>query len=175
MVNFSIHPPRMKPLPLALIGLISTVTVAVNLHAAGRAPATSEVPDANLKELTDTTILTRRVWLETEWNKFRDGTHILEETLGGVVGVAGFGEPGLGCAAEAAAEVPLRQRCVWRSRHRRSGRYQARHRHCRAPEQDLAYRRRSRPANADRARGTAATTPGGFRSSWPWPGISPRG
>jgi hypothetical protein len=45
-------------------------------------PVTAEVPSADLKELNDPTILTRRVWFETEWNKFIDGTHVVEETLG---------------------------------------------------------------------------------------------
>src|SRR6476646_4913991 len=57
---------------------------AVKLHAAESATATSEVPSADLKELNDPTILSRRIWFETEWNKFADGTHIVEETAGGL-------------------------------------------------------------------------------------------
>ena len=41
-----------------------------------------QISAADLKELSDPTVLTRRVWLETEWNKFTDGTSIVEETLG---------------------------------------------------------------------------------------------
>jgi hypothetical protein len=41
----------------------------------------SELTAADLKELSDPTILSRRVWLETEWNKFTDGTSTVEETL----------------------------------------------------------------------------------------------
>jgi hypothetical protein len=37
---------------------------------------------ADLKELNDPTVFIRRVWLETEWNKFTDGTSTLEETTG---------------------------------------------------------------------------------------------
>ena len=37
-----------------------------------------------LKGLSDPTILKRRVWLETEWNKYDGGTHRVEETLGGL-------------------------------------------------------------------------------------------
>lgn len=37
-----------------------------------------------LKAETDPTIFRRRAWLETEWNKFRDGSHDVEETLGGL-------------------------------------------------------------------------------------------
>jgi hypothetical protein len=37
-----------------------------------------------LKELSDPTILKRRVWLETEWNKYSDDSHDVEETLGGL-------------------------------------------------------------------------------------------
>jgi hypothetical protein len=37
-----------------------------------------------LKGLSDPTILKRRVWLETEWDKYDGGTHGVEETLGGL-------------------------------------------------------------------------------------------
>jgi hypothetical protein len=37
---------------------------------------------ADLKELNDPTVFIRRVWLETEWNKFTDGTSTVEETTG---------------------------------------------------------------------------------------------
>ena len=67
-----------------LLVVTAIVLFAVNARGAESATATSEVPDADLKELNDPTILTRRVWLETEWNKFIDGTHVLEETLGGL-------------------------------------------------------------------------------------------
>lgn len=41
-----------------------------------------QISSADLKALSDPTVLTRRVWLETEWNKFTDGTSTVEETLG---------------------------------------------------------------------------------------------
>jgi len=37
-----------------------------------------------LQGLSDPTILKRRVWLETEWDKYDGGTHGVEETLGGL-------------------------------------------------------------------------------------------
>ena len=53
------------------------------LSAAEQASTNSaEVSSSNLKELNDPTILSRRIWFETEWNKFIDGTHVVEQTLG---------------------------------------------------------------------------------------------
>ena len=37
-----------------------------------------------LKAAEDPTLLKRRSWLETEWNRFRDGSSGIEETLGGL-------------------------------------------------------------------------------------------
>src|SRR6185295_12168513 len=37
-----------------------------------------------LKSADDPTLLERRAWLETEWNKFKDGSSGIEETLGGL-------------------------------------------------------------------------------------------
>ncbi len=74
MSNTQIH--------LLVLGLVARVVTA-NLNAAERAGRSSDqVPEADLKDFNDPTILTRRVWLETEWNKFTDGTHFAEETLG---------------------------------------------------------------------------------------------
>lgn len=42
----------------------------------------SQVAVEQLKSEQDPTILKRRVWLETEWNSYRDGSDKLEETLG---------------------------------------------------------------------------------------------
>jgi hypothetical protein len=54
-----------------------------NLEAAEQASRSSDqVPAADLKEQNDPTILTSRVWLESEWNKFTDGTSTVEETSG---------------------------------------------------------------------------------------------
>jgi hypothetical protein len=66
----------------AAVFIAAGLTVAT--VSAAEEPVTSQVPAADLKELNDPTILTRRIFLETEWNKFRDGTHIVEETLGGL-------------------------------------------------------------------------------------------
>jgi hypothetical protein len=81
---------------------------AVNLQAADADPVTTEVPAADLKELNDPTILSRRVWLETEWNKFENGTNSHRRDVWRNVGLACFGESGLGRAAEAAVQVSLR-------------------------------------------------------------------
>ncbi len=54
-----------------------------NLEAAEQAGTSSDqVPAADLKEQNDPTILTCRVWPESEWNQFTDGTSTLEETAG---------------------------------------------------------------------------------------------
>ncbi len=37
-----------------------------------------------LKSLQDPTILVRRIWLDSEWDKFKDGSSDLQQTLGGV-------------------------------------------------------------------------------------------
>jgi len=50
--------------------------------SAAEEPVTTETPNADLKELTDPTILSRRIFLETEWNHFKDNSNIIEETLG---------------------------------------------------------------------------------------------
>jgi hypothetical protein len=59
-----------------LLGLGLTAGLATaNLSVAEQADTnTDQVPEADLKEFNDLTILSRRVWLETEWNKFMDGT-----------------------------------------------------------------------------------------------------
>jgi len=69
---------------LIAFGVIATLSSMARPEAAEEPTATSEVSDADLKELSDPTILTRRVWLETEWSKFDDGTNTVEQTLGGL-------------------------------------------------------------------------------------------
>lgn len=68
------------------LGLMTACSLATALCAA-------ESPDASvqeqiiideLKALEDPTILLRRIWLETEWNKYKDDSHEVEETLGGL-------------------------------------------------------------------------------------------
>jgi hypothetical protein len=66
--------------PIAAGLLVATICGA---DQSGDAPDGMTV-SAELKELTDPTILIPRIWLETEWNKFTDGTQNVEETLGGL-------------------------------------------------------------------------------------------
>src|SRR5262249_25058393 len=66
---------------IALVPLAAGI-LAVGLGAAEQPTNSDEIPAADLKERSDPTILPRRVWLETEWNKFTDGTHVVEGTLG---------------------------------------------------------------------------------------------
>jgi len=46
------------------------------------ANATEATLSSDLKALEDPTILSRRVWLDTEWSKYRDGSSNIDETLG---------------------------------------------------------------------------------------------
>lgn len=70
---------------LLTFGTIAATWLAPALYAAE--PASGSVDEAiikqELKELEDPTIFVRRVWLETEWNKYTDGSSHVEETLGG--------------------------------------------------------------------------------------------
>jgi hypothetical protein len=76
------HHAIMKRIMFLTLGLIAGFHGA-NLESVEQAGTSSDqVPAADLKERNDPTILTRRVWLETEWNKFTDGTSIVEETAG---------------------------------------------------------------------------------------------
>ncbi len=76
----------MKTLTAKFIGifflLLTIGGLGRDLRAAAEAPVTSEVPGADLKELNDPTILTSRVWLETEWNRFEDDSSVIEHTFG---------------------------------------------------------------------------------------------
>src|SRR5438309_1413942 len=72
-----------KPFLLAaLTGVMFGFLVATSPAKTEAETSTGEVPAADLKELTDPTILTRRVWLEQEWNHFEDGANVVENTLG---------------------------------------------------------------------------------------------
>jgi hypothetical protein len=76
------HHTTMKRIIFLTLGVIAGFSGA-NLEAANQAGTSSDqVPAADLKELNDPTVLIRRVWLETEWNKFTDGTSTVEETTG---------------------------------------------------------------------------------------------
>jgi hypothetical protein len=71
---------------LAAVGMMAAGPLTASLCAAESAGLKYEVPTPaeELKELTDPTIVKRRAWLETEWNNYSDGSHDLEETLGGL-------------------------------------------------------------------------------------------
>jgi hypothetical protein len=72
---------------LALAAVLSEAAAmrvrAVDATAAA-APSAKQAAVERLKSDTDPTILMRRVWLETEWNSYRDGSDNVEETLGGL-------------------------------------------------------------------------------------------
>jgi len=72
-------------LPVAL-GTMAAGWLATDSSAAEPAGLRYEAPTPaeELKGLEDPTILKRRLWLETEWNKYRDGRNDVEETLGGL-------------------------------------------------------------------------------------------
>lgn len=72
----------MRRVQLLTVGVIAAIFAATPSAAHAASTSSDEIPEAALKELNDPTVLTRRVWLETEWNKFTDGTHVVEETLG---------------------------------------------------------------------------------------------
>jgi len=73
----------MNRLLLAVSCAIAAAAFALDVWGADPNGTQSSDPTSanDLKELSDPTILTRRVWLETEWNKFTDGTSTVEETL----------------------------------------------------------------------------------------------
>ena len=71
---------------LSLAAFLVIAAAAQSSRAAEPATKNSleEVALQDLKALQDPTIFKRRVWLDTEWNSYRDGSDNLEETLGGV-------------------------------------------------------------------------------------------
>ena len=71
---------RSVPSALAIIFTFLFINVSAAEEAS---PISDQVPEADLKELTDPTILVRRVWFEEEWNHFDDSTNIVEDTFGG--------------------------------------------------------------------------------------------
>ena len=72
----------MLRLNLLVIVLAATSLIARGVHAQESATATSQTFDADLKELNDPTILSRRVWFEKEWNHFEDSSNVVEDTFG---------------------------------------------------------------------------------------------
>lgn len=76
---------------LARCRVLVACVMAAGLPIFLRAADTNHLADADeiaseeLKEMDgDPTILRRRAWLETEWNRNRDGSDKVEETLGGL-------------------------------------------------------------------------------------------
>jgi hypothetical protein len=69
-------------LHLLIIILAANSLIAGTILAQEPATATSQTFDADLKELNDPTILSRRVWLEKEWNHFDDSSNVVEDTFG---------------------------------------------------------------------------------------------
>jgi hypothetical protein len=62
-----------------LVGAPGTLLVRAAEPAVNEVEA--QIAEEDLKSLEDPTILKRRVWLDTEWNSYRDGSDNLEETL----------------------------------------------------------------------------------------------
>ena len=64
--------------------LLATVWPPLPTRADQAAPAGSreQTITQELKSVEDPTLLKRRSWLDTEWNRFRDGSSDIEETLG---------------------------------------------------------------------------------------------
>ena len=58
--------------------------LALLLALAVTARADNETDTEDLKAQEDPTILRRRVWLDQEWNHYKDNSNNIEETLGGV-------------------------------------------------------------------------------------------
>ncbi len=75
-----------KQAPAVALGTIAAGFLGIALLAAEPAglSAQDQTIAEELKALQDQTILKRRLWLETEWNKYTDGSHNVEETLGGL-------------------------------------------------------------------------------------------
>ncbi len=75
----------MKQARLVTFGTIAATWLAPAVYSAESAAgnADDKTTKQELKELDDPTIFVRRTWLETEWNKYTDGSSHIEETLGG--------------------------------------------------------------------------------------------
>ncbi len=59
-------------------GLTSAMCSAESAAVGGNEQTITE----ELKAQEDPTIIKRRIWSDTEWNKYKDGSHDIEETLG---------------------------------------------------------------------------------------------
>ena len=89
-----------------LLALATTTAGWLAMSLAAAEPAGAAADEQTIKEeLTareDPTILSRRAWLETEWNHFEDDSDDVELTLGGTLGLAHLHQPGVGGAPQAA-------------------------------------------------------------------------
>lgn len=69
-----------------VLGVTLSGWLAMPLYAtnpAGVGPDVLTIAE-QIKSLEDPTILKRRIWLDSEWNSYRDGSDDIEETLGGL-------------------------------------------------------------------------------------------
>jgi hypothetical protein len=64
---------------IACIWFVTSACSAEPIGAAGEKKTVAH----ELKALLDPTILIRRIWLDSEWNKFKDDSSDLQQTLGG--------------------------------------------------------------------------------------------
>ncbi|SEM14157.1 hypothetical protein SAMN04489760_10538 [Syntrophus gentianae] len=74
----------MKRAILIILGATAVAVLAPTMYLAESASvgATEQTIMEEVKAQEDPTILKRRVWSDTEWNKYNDGRHDIEETLG---------------------------------------------------------------------------------------------
>ena len=79
---------RLRGMKTKIIATILLAAVWAPLPARADQAAAAETREQTiaqeLKAVEDPTLLKRRSWLETEWNRFRDGSSGIEETLGGL-------------------------------------------------------------------------------------------
>ncbi len=77
----------MKTQLAARVGVLLVLLTIGRLARGQDAPdhtlATTQTADADLKEINDPTILSRRVSFEKEWDHFEDGSNVVEDTLSG--------------------------------------------------------------------------------------------
>ena len=74
----------MKRALLLILGATATAALTPAMCSAESAAvgANEQTIREELKAQEDPTILKRRIWSDTEWNKYKDGKHDIEETLG---------------------------------------------------------------------------------------------
>lgn len=74
----------MKRVLLLILGatVAAGLTTAMCSAEAAAVGANEQTITEDLKAQEDPTILKRRIWSDTEWNKYKDGSHDIEETLG---------------------------------------------------------------------------------------------